>query len=75
MNCKRVREELIFLYDDNEMGQETLIAFQQHMVDCPECAQEVQYTRRLLTIVRQRATRCCAPSDLRQRLVERLRES
>ena len=68
-NCKKIHEELVFLYADNEMGQEMLLTFQRHLADCPECAQEARYTQRLLMIVRERSGRCCAPRRLRERIL------
>lgn len=72
MDCRKVREELVFLYIDNEMGQELLVAFQRHVSRCPHCAQEAQYTRRLLTILRERAGRRRAPRRLRAQILARL---
>ena len=69
MNCKELREEFVFLFADNEMGQERLVAFRRHVADCPDCAQQAEFTCRLLTIVRKRAVRWEAPSSLRARIL------
>lgn len=71
-DCKKIHEELVFLYADNEMGQETLVAFQRHLERCPECAQDARYTRKLLMVVRQRVPRECAPTRLKKRLLDAL---
>lgn len=69
MTCTEIHEELIFLFADEELGQERLVAFQRHVADCPECAQHAQYTCRLLTLVRERTVRWPAPSRLRARII------
>lgn len=71
-DCKRIHEELVFLFVDDEMGEEALLAFKRHIADCPECAEDAKYTRRLLMIVRERAGRCNAPRDLRDRILAAL---
>lgn len=68
-DCKKIHDELVFLYVDNEMGQEMLVSFKRHLADCPECAQEAQYTRKLVMIVRQRVRRTSAPTSLRERIL------
>lgn len=72
MNCKKVLEELIFRFADDEMEQELRVEFKRHVADCPHCARQAQYTRRLLMVVRQRATRCAAPTHLRERILAAL---
>jgi mycothiol system anti-sigma-R factor len=72
MNCKRVRE-IIFLYADNELGDDLLVSVQEHVVLCPQCAREVDYTRRMLTVVRKRCTRTRAPEGLRKKILTSLR--
>ncbi len=68
-NCKKIHEELAFLYLDNEMGQEMVIAFERHIARCPGCAKEARFTERLLMIVRERTGRSKAPSHLRERIL------
>lgn len=68
MDCKKIRQ-LVFLFADDEMEQDTLTAFKSHVRLCPDCAKEARYTRRLITVVRQRATRTSAPSSLRARIL------
>lgn len=72
MNCKRARE-IIFLYADNELGEELLVALQEHVVVCPQCERRIAYTRRLLTVVRQGCRRTRAPESLRKRILTSLR--
>lgn len=71
-DCKKIHEELVFLYADNEMGQETLVAFKQHLAACPECAQDTKFTQKLLLVVRQRCGRASAPNSLRERILAAL---
>lgn len=71
MKCSKVRE-VVFLYTDNEMEEELLIAFREHLVICPECARRLDYTRRVLTVLRSRCARARAPERLRQRILTSL---
>ncbi len=72
MDCKQIKEELVFLFADNEMGQDVLIAFRRHVSLCPQCAREAEYMRRLLTVVRQSAVRQTAPRGLRTKILAAL---
>jgi len=74
MDCKRVRQ-VIFLYVDNEMGEELHVAFEQHMSVCPHCAQHIESTQRWLTLVKRRCSRVQAPESLRRRILTSLRHS
>ncbi len=69
MNCKQIKEEMVFLFADNEMGQELLIAFRRHVSVCPHCAREAQNARSFLTILRERTVRRPAPRGLRSRIL------
>ena len=73
MDCKRVKDELVFLFTDNEMNQELLVAFCRHVSACPHCARKTDYTCRLLRIVRTRAVRWPAPGHLRTRILTEMR--
>ncbi len=68
-NCKKIHEELAYLYLDNEMGQEMVIAFERHIARCPPCAKEAKIIERVLMIVRERTGRCVAPRHLRERIL------
>lgn len=68
MDCKQTRE-LVFLFTDNELGQDTKVAFQNHVDTCPGCAQQARYARRLVSVVRHRAIRWPAPTHLRDRIL------
>lgn len=72
MNCSKVKE-IIFLYTDNELGEELLVSVQEHVVLCPQCARRIAYTRRLLKVVRKGCTRTTAPERLRKRILTSLR--
>ena len=72
MNCSKVRE-IVFLYTDNELGEELLVSVQEHVVLCPQCARRIEYTQRLLKVVRKGCTRTTAPQRLRKRLLTTLR--
>lgn len=68
MDCKRVTET-VYLFFDNEMDEEERGPFERHLDGCSECARRVQFTRRLLLIVRQRCSRCPAPKRLYERIL------
>jgi mycothiol system anti-sigma-R factor len=71
MDCKEVGDRL-FLFFDNELEGELLILFRDHVGLCGDCAKKLDYTRRLLVIVRERTIRCTAPQRLRQRILTSL---
>jgi mycothiol system anti-sigma-R factor len=68
MDCKRV-SEVIFLFFDNEMDDDLLAPFRDHVGRCGDCAERMDYTRKLLLVVRQRCLRCNAPERLRHRIL------
>ena len=68
MDCKRV-SEVIFLFFDNEMDEDLLTPFRDHVDRCGECSERFDYTRKLLLVVRQRCLRCNAPERLRHRIL------
>jgi mycothiol system anti-sigma-R factor len=71
MDCKEVRET-IFLFTDGEMGEDLVVSFRAHMALCPDCARQIDYTRKLLLLVRERCCRQSAPERLRHRIHENL---
>jgi len=68
MNCKKVREELIFLFAE-EMDHDQHAEFKDHVKHCPQCAKKAEKTRFILTFVRQHTVRCEAPSHLREKIL------
>lgn len=76
MDCKKVKEELVFLAcdHDQDLRQEIKVAFEHHLSQCPECARKAQVTHTVLTIVRTRAVRVCAPNRLRFKILDRLQD-
>ena len=68
MNCRRVRE-IVFLYTDNEMGQELLISFREHLALCPPCTRRMEAADRLLNLIREHCSRESAPERLRRRIL------
>ena len=68
MDCKEVRT-VLFLFVDNEMEDEMLTPFRDHVGHCGHCAQHVDYTRKLLILVREKIVRCSAPERLRHRIL------
>lgn len=71
MDCAEV-SKILFLFVDNEMDGELLILCQEHVVSCPGCTEKIDYTRKLLWVVRERCVRCTAPRTLRQRILTSL---
>lgn len=71
MNCRRVRE-VIFLYTDNEAEEEIQIEVRQHLHVCPACARRLDYTRRLLALLKSGCARDSAPARLRRRILTSL---
>ncbi len=74
MDCNGAKK-VIFLYVDNEMGDELHVAFEEHTSSCPHCARRIEYTRQWLTLVKRRCLRVQAPESLRRRIISRLRSS
>lgn len=72
MDCKKVKEEMVFLVGDRDLGHELVVAFERHLSHCPECARKAQSTQMLLTFVRQCMPRRCAPTRLKVRILDRL---
>lgn len=68
MNCKRVNE-ILYLFFDNELEDDLLAPFRHHTDGCPECARRLDYTRKLLFLVRQSCRRRPAPERLRMRIL------
>lgn len=71
MECRRIRQ-VVFLYTDNEMGQDLLVSFREHLELCPRCLREVEAAQRLIAVLRARCARRVAPAGLRVRILRRL---
>lgn len=71
MDCKEVGL-VLFLFFDNEMEEGMLTPFHDHVGRCGRCLKQVNYTRKLLVIVRERTIRCAAPDSLRHRILTQL---
>jgi mycothiol system anti-sigma-R factor len=71
MDCKEVGA-VLFLFFDNEMEEELLTPFRDHVSRCGHCAKQMDYTRKLLVIVREKCVRCSAPERLRHRILTSL---
>jgi mycothiol system anti-sigma-R factor len=68
MDCREVNEAL-YLFFDNELEEALLTPFRDHVDGCSHCARRVDYTRKLLLIVREKCVRCSAPDRLRHRIL------
>ena len=71
MDCRRFKK-VVFLYTDNEMEADLVVDFRKHLNLCPHCARHIQYTLRLLSLVRKRCHRASAPEGLRARILTSL---
>jgi mycothiol system anti-sigma-R factor len=68
MDCKEVGS-VLFLFFDNEMEEALLTPFRDHVARCGDCARRMDYTRKLLLVVREKCLRCTAPDGLRIRIL------
>ena len=68
MDCKEV-SSVLYLFFDNEMEDVLLTPFRDHVALCGDCARRMDYTRKLLLVVRERCIRCNAPEGLRHRIL------
>lgn len=68
MDCKRVIDR-VYLFFDDEMGDDERAPFQEHIDGCPHCARRYRFTRRFLLLVRERCVRCSAPEQLHRRIL------
>ena len=68
MDCKEVGS-VLFLFFDNEMEDDLLTPFRDHVALCSDCARQMDYTRKLLLVVRERCIRCTCPDGLRLRIL------
>ena len=74
MKCRKVKEEHVLVFSQDEAGRNLTVAIQRHVSICPDCARKAEKTRRIVTIVRERCVREQAPLDLRQRIMACLRD-
>lgn len=68
MDCKEV-SSVLFLFFDNEMEDALLTPFRDHVAGCGHCARRMDYTRKLLLVVREKCLRCTAPDGLKIRIL------
>jgi mycothiol system anti-sigma-R factor len=68
MDCRQAKE-VMFLFFDGEMEAAVLAPFRHHLDGCGDCAHQLDYTRKLLLLVRERCVRRAAPARLRQRIL------
>lgn len=69
MDCKKVMEELVFRLADDDLAQDLIVAYRQHVECCPHCARRTKRTRYVLTVVRERTARLQAPKSLRLKII------
>jgi anti-sigma factor (TIGR02949 family) len=71
MDCKKA-SEILFLFFDNELDGNLRRPFEEHLALCPGCAHRLDYTKKLLVLVRSRSVRHFAPPRLRVRILTSL---
>lgn len=71
MDCHEA-SEFYFLFADDEMTEEVLVAFRAHVGCCPECQRRVGYVRKLLAVLRDGCRRQSAPPRLRVQILTML---
>lgn len=71
MDCKRVRKT-IFLFIDEELGDDERGSVEKHLSRCSNCDQTVRYMKRFLLVVRERCVRHVASTTLRRRILTSL---
>lgn len=59
MNFRKVQEETVIVFCQDEAGTTLRVAIRQQVEICPDCQQKAAMTRRMVAIVR---TRCVRPA-------------
>lgn len=72
MDCKKIKEELVFLFIDQEMGRDLVISYKSHVSSCPECARQERSTAYFVSLLRRCNLRCEVPSRLRGKILSGL---
>jgi mycothiol system anti-sigma-R factor len=71
MDCDEVSKAL-FRFVDNEIDEELRTPFRDHVAQCTGCSRRMDYTLKLVLIIRERCSRCAAPDTLRHRILTSL---
>jgi mycothiol system anti-sigma-R factor len=74
MNCKETIERLQ-TFVDRELSDAEVVEVRMHLTACPPCQDHFKFEERLKILVRQRACPEKAPSTLRDRICQKLREA
>ena len=61
----------MFLFTDDEMEEEVLVSFREHLALCPSCEKYIRQKAVVLTQIR-RCRRAAAPERLRLRILTSL---
>ena len=68
MNCRKVQEEFVIVFCQDEAGMTLRVAIRQQVEACPDCQEKAAATRRMVAIVRSHCSQK-APQDLRSRIL------
>src|ERR1700722_12700406 len=71
MDCQEI-QTLIPAYVDGELDLLTALAVEQHLPDCPDCAQAMESLSALGSAMKQPALQYKAPESLRMRIEQSL---
>ncbi|TMG54153.1 MAG: mycothiol system anti-sigma-R factor [Chloroflexi bacterium] len=72
MDCDDCLERL-YTFLDKELGPTERKEVAQHLADCGDCDDNFVFEERFLRVIRDCGTSDVAPTELRQRVLERLR--
>lgn len=68
MNCRKVQEEFVVVFCQDEAGTTLRVAIRQQVETCPDCQEKAAMTHRMVAIVRTRCVRT-APQTLLGRIL------
>lgn len=68
MNVRRVQEEFVVVFCQDEAGVTLRVAIRQQVESCPNCREKAAMVHRMVTIVRTRCVRQ-APQSLLGRIL------
>jgi mycothiol system anti-sigma-R factor len=71
MDCREACAAL-YQFFDNELEDGLQTPFKDHVSHCPYCARRLDFTRRILLIVREKTVRWSAPESLRLKILTSL---
>lgn len=74
LNCGDCLERL-YSYLDQELTPEDVVEVKKHLDACGHCSESFVFEENFLAKVRESCTGCGAPTELRERIILRLRST